>query len=240
VPVFGRLRLDQLERGTIKRFLAGKLNEGLTRNSVRIIHATLRGMLNHAIDDGLIDRNPALGLGRQLKLVASPETRQETIKAFDRSELFIFLNTALKIERRWYPLFLTLARAGMRLGEALALRWEDVDFEQRVIRIARNLSKGALGTPKSGHGRDVDMSEQLAATLRQLSVIRKKQTLKRAWRQVPPWVFCSVSGGVLDEANVRRAFRRVLKSAGFPFHYTPHCLRHTYASLLLQQGESPE
>jgi len=45
---------------------------------VRIIHAALRGMLNHAIDDGVIDRNPALGLGRQLKLVASPETRQES------------------------------------------------------------------------------------------------------------------------------------------------------------------
>jgi hypothetical protein len=60
------------------RFLAGKLNDGLARNTVRIIHAALRGMLNHAIDDGVIDRNPALGLGRQLKLVASPETRQES------------------------------------------------------------------------------------------------------------------------------------------------------------------
>ena len=128
----------------------------------------------------------------------------------------------------------------MRLGEALALRWEDVDFEQRVLRVARNLSKGELGTPKSGHGRDVDMSKQLATTLRQLAVIRKKQTLKRAWHEFPPWVFCSGSGGLLDEANVRRAFRRVLRSAGFALHYSPHCLRHTYASLLLQQGESPE
>jgi hypothetical protein len=100
--------------------------------------------------------------------------------------------------------------------------------------------KGVLGTPDSGHGRDVDMSNQLSTTLRQLSVTRKKQTLKRAWREVPPWIFCSASGELLDEANVRRAFRRVLKAAGLPLPFSPHCLRHTYALLLLQQGESPE
>ena len=197
-------------------------------------------MLNHAIDDGVIDRNPALGLGRQLKLVVSPEARQENIKAFGRAGLFGFLDTARRIERRWYPLFLTLARSGMRLGEALALRWENVDFEHRVLRVARNLSKGMLGTPKSGHGRDVDMSGQLTAALSHLSMARKQETLKRGWRDVPPWVFCSESGGLLDDANVRRAFRRVLKAAKLPLHFTPHCLRHTYASLLLQQGESPE
>jgi hypothetical protein len=57
---------------------------------------------------------------------------------------------------------------------------------------------------------------------------------------MPPWVFCSESGGLLDEVNVRRAFRRVLKTAGLPHHFWPHCLRHSYASLLLQQGEGPE
>jgi len=91
-----------------------------------------------------------------------------------------------------------------------------------------------------GHGRDVDVSTQLAATLRQLLVMRKKEILKRGRCEVPPWVFCTMSGELLDEANVRRAFRRALKNAGLPLYYSPHCLRHSYASLLLQQGESPE
>jgi integrase len=56
---------------------------------------------------------------------------------------------------------------------------------------------------------------------------------------VPPWVFCSETGTPLNKSNVRRAFNRLLKRADLPAHFSPHCLRHTFASLLLQQGESP-
>ena len=53
------------------------------------------------------------------------------------------------------------------------------------------------------------------------------------------WIFCSEAGTPLDPANVDKAFKRVLKRAGLPLHFSPHGLRHTFASLLLQQGESP-
>ena len=56
---------------------------------------------------------------------------------------------------------------------------------------------------------------------------------------MPPWVFCSETGTPLNKSNVRRAFNRLLKRADLPAHFSPHCLRHTFASLLLQQGESP-
>ncbi len=56
---------------------------------------------------------------------------------------------------------------------------------------------------------------------------------------MPPWVFCSTTGTPLQKGNLRRVFVRVLKRAGLPLHFSPHCLRHTFASLLLQQGESP-
>ncbi len=56
---------------------------------------------------------------------------------------------------------------------------------------------------------------------------------------MPPWVFCSEAGTPLDHTNVEKAFKRVLKAAGLPLHFTPHCLRHTFASLLLQAGVGP-
>src|SRR5260370_34794698 len=52
-------------------------------------------------------------------------------------------------------------------------------------------------------------------------------------------MFPSLEGTPLDRANVEKAFKRALKKAGPPLHFTPHSLRHSFASLLLQQGESP-
>jgi Phage integrase, N-terminal SAM-like domain len=80
-PVFGAVRVRHLQKGRVKEFLASKLTVGAARNSVRIIHATLRAMLNAAVDDGLILANPADRLGRQLRLVQRPADRQEEIKA---------------------------------------------------------------------------------------------------------------------------------------------------------------
>jgi hypothetical protein len=56
---------------------------------------------------------------------------------------------------------------------------------------------------------------------------------------LPVWVFPSLGGSPLDRANVEKAFKRALKAGGLPSHFTPHCLRHTFASLLLQDGVSP-
>ena len=55
---------------------------------------------------------------------------------------------------------------------------------------------------------------------------------------MPRWVFCTTRGTMLNKGNVRRVFVRVLKRAELPMHFSPHCLHHTFASLLLQQGES--
>src|SRR3989442_2547595 len=71
VPAFGKMRVRDLDRGSIKAFLVSKLSQ-LSRGSVRIVHAVLRAALNAAVDDGLVHANPAARLGRQLRLVASP------------------------------------------------------------------------------------------------------------------------------------------------------------------------
>jgi integrase len=144
----------------------------LARNTVRNIHATLRAMLKAAVDDGVLLANPARKLGRQLRLVAPKATRQEEIKAMTRDERHLFVTTA-EIEVPLYALlFWTLAGTGMRLGEGLALQPDNVDELAREIRVARTLSAGQIETPKSGHGRTVDISQALAVNL-----ARRKQEL---------------------------------------------------------------
>ncbi len=238
LPTFGRVKVRRLQRGVLKAWLAQGLTEGYARDSVRVRHATLRALLNAAIDDGVILSNPADRLGRQLKLHLAPSQRQEEIKALTRDQLAVFLATAERTEPRLYPLFLTLARAGMRIGEGLALQWQDIDLAGREIRVARGFSKGRLETPKSGAGRTVDMSQQLTQALRRLHLERAKEKLRNGWADLPPWIFCTTEGTPYDAAFVQRKFKRVVKKAKLPGHFTPHCLRHTYASLLLQMGVS--
>ena len=238
LPAFGTWRVQYLDKGTIKRLLADKLTAGLSRNTVRILHATLRALLAAAVDDGVIPANPAEKLGRQLRLVMPKATRQEEIKAMTREQRQLFLQTAAQETPKYHPLFVALAGTGMRLGEALALQWEDVNLEAREIRVARSVSRGRVDTPKAGHGRLVDISQRLAEMLRQLEQQRAAQALAQGWPEVPSWIFSTRACTPMDESKVRRAMRKVLIAAGLPRHFSPHCLRHTYASLMLQQGES--
>jgi len=239
LPILGEVRLRCLQKGQIKNLLVHQLNAGLSRNTVRLIHATLRALLKAAVDDGVIVANPAEKLGRSLHLVMPKATRQEKIMAMTATQRAAFLETAARLEPRFASLFWTLAGTGMRLGEGLGLQWEDLDVREREIRVARALSAGTISTPKSGHGRTVDISQVLAQTLMRLDVERKAETLRRGWTAVPPWVFINEAGHPLDESKVRKAMTRVLKAAKLPRHFSPHCLRHTYASLLLQQGVTP-
>jgi Phage integrase family len=83
------------------------------------------------------------------------------------------------------------------------------------------------------------MSQELARTLRRLHLDRTAETLRRGWPEMPSWVFVSADGRPLVARTVDRILQRVLRAAGLPAHFTPHCLRHTYASLLLVDGVSP-
>jgi integrase len=115
-----------------------------------------------------------------------------------------------------------------------------VDLTAKTIRIARAFSEnGELDTPKSGHGRTADVSQSLANMLAAHGMTRKQDKMKYGWEELPPWLFLPKAGTPLDTANVRRARLRVLKAAQLPQHFTPHCLRHTYASILLAEGVTP-
>jgi integrase len=118
------------------------------------------------------------------------------------------------------------------------LQWGDIDFHSRFISVERNYVDGVITTPKSGKARRVDMSLQLSETLKALLTERKKETLKKGWGDIPNWVFTSVTGTIMDPDNFRhRVWSKLLTKAGFR-QIRIHDLRHTFASLLIQQGES--
>jgi integrase len=132
-------------------------------------------------------------------------TRQEELKAFGRDQLARFVGATAQTWPRFYPLFLTMARTGMRIGEAMALQWDDVDFGQREIRVARAISStGQVDTPKAGHGRTIDMSVAVKDVLERLRTARQEKALADG-TEVPTWVFPTDAGTPFDHVGSARS-----------------------------------
>ena len=230
-PRLGAIAVRDLGRADVKDFLIAKLRAEFDASTVSIIYRTLRALLSSAVDDEVISANPIAKLGRALGVSPSKADRQQAVrtKAMTRAQLVTFLATAAARESRWYPPLLTLARTGMRLGEALALQIGlhddgDLDFVAREVTVARALSDDGrrVDTPKTGKARVVDMSQQLCDALRAHVVARPAAALQAgATADERLWLFAEGTRGPLDPHNVRRAFARVLKRAKFPAHFTP-------------------
>jgi len=237
LPAFGERKIRTLHRNEVKQWAVSKIQGGTSRGLVRILVSVLRAMLGAAVDDDIIAANPAAGVSKKIKLAVPKDQEPEKVKAFTRDQLRAFEREAAR-EPRYRVLFLTLARTGVRLGECIGLKWEDLDFEKRQIAVVRTIGRGREGTPKGGRSRTVDMSAELAAALARHLTEQKKRTLRAGWGEVPEWVFTSREGTPLDAGKPRAAMRRVLKAAGLPMHLSPHSFRHTFASVLLARGES--
>jgi integrase len=236
LPAFGQKDINDITREEVKKLAYDMLARGLRRGTVKSHLASLRAMFNDAAEDQHVSFNPAT---RFMKRSRSEEGEQRQKASFlTREELGLLLRTCQEHFPAYYPFISLLVRTGVRLGEALGLQWEDVDFSGRFIEVQRTLSSGRVSPPKSGKSRRVDMSQQLTETLKALLVERKKETLKKGWGEVPLWVFVSGVGTPLDRGNFHRwVWRKLLAKAGLR-HIRAHDLRHTFASLLLQNGES--
>jgi integrase len=234
-PTLGDRKVRAIQKPHCKALILHKLNENRGRNYVKGMFACLRGLLSSAVDDGVILSNPCTGLSRALKLSKGQAGDDEgEIVAFDRDQLPAFLAA---VPPRYFPVFLTLARTGIRPGEALGLQWGDVDLTSRKARITRTWSRGRLGKPKGNRFRTVDLSRQLVEVLRHLRIEQGAAALK-AGKPLAVWCFPTESGKPLDEGQLRDVTKLALRRAGLPSHHSPKSLRHTFASIHVSNGES--
>jgi len=236
LPVFGDMRATDITRGKVKDFLLDKTNKDYAGSTVTHMKNVISGILNKVVDDEVIPANPAHRLGKIIRT----KDRTENIDPLSKEELKKLLDTVQEDKKLscWYPLFLLLARTGLRIGEALALKWGDIDFNGRFIHVQRGLSRGRIELPKNGKTRKVDMSIQLTEALKIHQVESKKKGLALGLGDAPEYVFTNEKDGLIDKDNWRRrVFIKALKKAGLR-EIRVHDLRHTYSTLRISKGDN--
>ncbi|MFC1799181.1 tyrosine-type recombinase/integrase [Thermodesulfobacteriota bacterium] len=226
--------LDEIKRRHVKEFLGKKQLKKSKPATVRNLKAYLSCILPQAVDDELIESNPARGTGKLIKKTDNTEK----IDPFSWEEKATFEETLKNHFPGYYPLFLTALRTGMRLGELIALKPGDIDFNGNFIEVRRSASRGIIGRPKSGKIRRVDISTELKKVLKHHLIKRKKETLEKGWKELPEWLFYNGTGNMVDVNNLRnRVYFKALEKAEL-HRIRIHDLRHTYATLRIQTGHN--
>jgi integrase len=221
LPFFGRMQLAAIEPRDVKRYASMLAQRGLSPCSVRNTLAPVRALLATAAEEGLIRSNPFAGLRLAQRVDVEPEERT---KAMTERELRVLLGE-LPVE--WQLFFELLAHTGLRIGEAVALTWADVDFGNRRLVVRRRLYRGRFDSPKSRYGRrSVPLSHGLSRALWRL----------RGTASDDAPVFPSRSGGHLDPSNLMaRVLKPAALRAGVPWAGF-HTFRHTCATMLFRHG----
>ena len=237
LPHIGGLRLRALTPEHIQHALGKLLVDGLAPRTVRQVHMVLRRALKQAVLWRILPSNPS-------DAVRPPRADRQEIRALTEVDVRHLLEVAS--ETRHYALWVFLVTTGVRLGEALGLRWSDIEFAESRAHIRRALQRqrGAgivFVEPKTAKSRrTVPMPPQTVAVLQdhRRGQEADRRDAKNKWEEFD-LVFASAVGRPIDMNFLSLVFHRTLKLAGLPRHRI-HDLRHTAATHLLTRHVHPK
>jgi integrase len=237
-PHIGGTRLQDLKGAHLNRLYATLAESGrkngkpLAAKSIRNVHTLLHRAFRDAIKWDLLARNPA-------EAADPPKLARPTARFWTATELGAFLRATAddRLSALWY----VIGTTGLRRGEALALRWSDLDLERGRASVSRTLGwvdkKPAFTTPKTDRSRrTVALPRETIAALRNL---HKRQAAERLaagalWADLD-LVFSLEDGSPLPPGRVTKLFGRAVERAGLPA-LSPHGLRHSWATMALGEG----
>ena len=231
VPALGRVVLSRLTVAQVQALL-NQVSAGRSATTVHRIHEVLRGALAQAEREQLVARNVA-------HLVRPPSNARHEIQPLTPEEAQGLIRSVGGT--RWEAFYIVTVTLGLRLGETLGLRWQDVDLDEAVVQVRHALSlvdgEWRLVPPKTERSRRRLPLGTIAVEALRAHRVRQSQERLAAG---PSWhdgdfVFATETGLPLDQGNVQRAHYRNLRNAGLP-HHRIHDLRHTCATFLLAQG----
>lgn len=234
IPGIGRHTLAKLAPQHLQAFYSKKLAEGLSPTTVHAIHSMLHRALEDALQMGLVSRNVS-------EMLKPPRRQNREMMPLSVLEVRRFLDAVMG--DRFEALYVLALSTGMREGELLGLRWQDVDLTRRIIQVRMNVQETSgryiLAETKTAYSRRTvaltqDATDALAAHWQRQQLQRRKHGER--WEELS-LVFPNKYGGIMIPDNItKRSFKRHLERAGLSREVRFHDLRHTAATLLLASG----
>lgn len=234
----GNTQLSKVTALEVQALYSALLERGLAIVTVRKLNTILGSAFKQAVKWGLLGVNPMAG-------VDPPKDkgvrREEKIKVLPLDRIAEFLEAAYC--SKWGAVFALALGTGMRPGEYLALKWSDLDVDQRTIRVQRSLYRPKGGgdwtfqSPKTkGSVRSIALPEQLIEDL-----LNHREERRVARGEDSELMFASENGQPLFICNLRRRhFKPLIKELGMDSSLNLYSLRHTHATMLLSAGIHPK
>ncbi|WP_180763109.1 site-specific integrase [Helicobacter sp. 11S02596-1] len=218
IPFFGEKSLEEITPLDIKNWQSQVLETGVSPKTLLNARIVLSTILKDALSSGILQVNP-------LQNVPTPRLKKPEINPFSLEEITLILQTS----NGWFKHMLTLAFfTGMRTGEMLALKWEDIDFDRNIIRVNKSIRESRLTSPKTRASiREVDM----------LPVVKQALLEQKALKRSDSVVFPNQEGKMFsDSHSLKRYWQPLFKRLGFGDRVL-YNTRHSFASLMIAQGE---
>jgi integrase len=237
-PSIGRIKLKNVTAVHLQRLYRDRLDAGLSGSTVQKMHHVLHKALSQAVRWDLVPRNPADN-------VKAPTASTKEMHPLSADEAKRLLDTASEAGDRLETLYVLAVHTGMRRGELLGLKWDDVDLDNATVRVRRTLTrKGTgyvLGEPKTKKSRrTVRLTQRAVEALRSHRRRQLEEKLRATAYEDSGLVFAGERGNLINPSNLRqRSFVPLLERAGLQ-QITFHDLRHTCASLLFQKNIHPK
>ncbi len=240
LPAFGSKRIDLVTSGDVERFRNEKRDAGLMAGTVNSFLERVTSILHYAVKHQYIARNP--GVHTLVERVRPVRLPDQAAEAIDESAVLTAEQARALIEASEKGLqrtFITTALlTGCRSGELLGLTWAHVDLDSRTLRVSRSLSwdrsgevtKPVFGPPKTDSSyRTLDLVPELVTVLREWK-------LRSRFKTDTDLVFTNRQGGALHLSHLHKGLRRAFQQDDSIPIINLHGLRHTFASLLIQQN----